>query len=79
MQHIHIQHRFDLGKLLAHQRLERVFRGHVQRIEADGVDSMMAGQENGPLVVEVLGNDGDVSCRKICFTRTTESSVRSPA
>ena len=67
VKNVDVQQSFYLGELFAKFGFSSVLRSDVRRVEANGVDPVMRGEEDGTLVVEVLGNDGDIVLAKDFF------------
>lgn len=53
-----VQKDFAAGKYFPHLRLEAIADMCIPRIEADGIDTLLLCNEDGPGIVKLLADDG---------------------
>jgi len=66
-QNVDVEQGKHFGRLVAAMGEKTLIAGDVLRIEANGVDALVARQKNGPLIMEALRNDGDAALPEYFF------------
>ena len=55
----HVEHRLNTGQVFAPIRLGGNAAGDIGSIETHGIEAAPPGEEDGPLIVKMLGNDDE--------------------